>query len=321
MGTNLPAACGSFDERAISTTVLSKEEFEIEKCFRSRLQTLTATPKGELLVTASQEFGKNSARADIALRIISNVIAAAESLGLAHADSKSPPDVWIRDWGPVACHYFRYYPSYARDLYKRDAVACARQHLNRHLGFTPREIPLVLEGGNLVHNGRIAIVTEKIFADNKHLSQDEIERFLLPLGFERVIFVPVEPADEVGHTDGIVKFLAPDLLLVNDYRGSDFRNYRRRLYRALGRAKIGADIVPFPWFSTNEKLDGIWSAVGCYINFVATAHGIIFPTFSHPFDERVASFLDELTPLPKRSVESTALARLGGVLHCATLTF
>jgi agmatine deiminase len=239
-------------------------------------------------------------------------------LRLQPADSL---DVWIRDWGPTAGCYFRYDPSYVPGVYKRNAVARARRSLNRQLGFVPREMRLVLEGGNLVHDGRVAIVTEKVFADNKHLSRSEIEHLFLSLGFECVVLIPVEPEDNVGHADGIVKFLAPDLLLVNDYIGSDFRGYRRRLYGVLSRAKIGAEIVPFPWFSTNEKLGGIWSAVGCYINFVATSRGIIFPTFSHPFDERVASLLDELTPLPRRSVESTALARLGGVLHCATLTF
>jgi agmatine/peptidylarginine deiminase len=111
------------------------------------------------------------------------------------------------------------------------------------------------------------------------------------------------------------------LLLVNDYRGRHFSSYRRQLYATLKRAKIGAGIVPFPWFYTEEKIDSIWSAVGCYINFVLTARGIIFPTFSHTMDDEVASLLEELSPLPKRNVESTALAKEGGVLHCATLTF
>lgn len=179
----------------------------------------------------------------------------------------------------------------------------------------------MLEGGNVVHNGNVAIVTEKVFADNRRFSRGEVERLILSAGFERVVFIPLEPEDTVGHADGIVKFLTPDLLLVNDYRGAEFSDYRRRLYATVKRAKITAEIVPFPWFCTAEKVDGIWSAVGCYINFVLTARGIIFPTFSHLMDEKVASLLEELSPLPKRQVESTALALQGGVLNCATLTF
>ncbi len=145
--------------------------------------------------------------------------------------SDRPIDIWIRDWGPVAGNYFRYDPSYARGQYKPGATARARRHLNRHLGFSPRAVPLVLEGGNLVHNRRVAVVTEKILEDNKHLSCGEIERLILAVGFEQVVFIPVEPADSVGHADGIVKFLSPEVLLVNDYVGSEFRDYRRRLHR------------------------------------------------------------------------------------------
>ncbi len=235
--------------------------------------------------------------------------------------SNEQVDIWIRDWGPVARSYFRYDPSYARGTFTQAAVSRARGNLNRHLGFTPHDVPLTLEGGNLIHNGRVAIVTEKVFAENSQLSRGEVERLILPTGFEDLIFIPVEPEDEIGHADGIVKFLAPDLLLVNDYQGAHFTDYRRKLYRCLRNAKLGAAIVPFPWFCTDEQHDGIWSAVGCYINFVLTPRGVIFPTFGHPLDQRVAMLLDELTPLPKRSVDATALARLGGVLHCATLTF
>ncbi len=196
-----------------------------------------------------------------------------------------------------------------------------RRTLNRHLGFTPRDVPLVLEGDNFIHNGRVAIVTEKVFSDNPQLSRSAVEQMIRSIGLERIVFIPIEPEDVIGHADGIVKFLLPHLLLVNDYGRSDFAGYRRKLYRTLERAKIGAELVPFPWFCTNERHDGIWSAAGCYINFISTPRGVIHPTFAHPLDQRVAMLLDELTPLPKRSVDATALARLGGVLHCATLTF
>ncbi len=257
-------------------------------------------------------------------RVFANFGSSVRSLHLRSATVNTrecPVDIWIRDWGPVAGCYFKYKPSYARGTFTQSAVAAARRNLNRHLGVTPCEIPLVLEGGNLIHNGAVAIVTEKVFADNRQLTRGEVERLIISAGFERVVFIPVEPEDQIGHADGIVKFLTPELLLVNGYTGADFAAYRRRLYRAIDRAETDAEIVPFPWFCTDEKHDGIWSAVGCYINFVSTSRGIIFPTFNHPLDDRVAVLLDQLSPLQKRSIESTALARLGGVLHCATLTF
>lgn len=252
------------------------------------------------------------------------LIQALRSLSVSYVSVRkidNPIDIWIRDWGPVGDCYFRYDPSYARGVYKSEAVARARTNLNSYLDFTPRELPLVLEGGNLIHNGKVALLTEKVLSDNLYFSRHEIETAIISLGFERVIFIPTEPEDKIGHADGIVKFLRPSLLLVNDYKGAAFRVYKQRLYATLKRAKLDVELIPFPWFCTNEKINGIWSAVGCYINFVVTSRGIIFPTFSHRMDERAAALLDDLTRLPKRCVESTALAKLGGVLNCATLTF
>lgn len=284
---------------------------------RSNLETHSAR-----LIVVGTDISANARRSPPSPqigRVMGHVAMIAAKLGVevvVLTEMEDPVDVWVRDWGPIAGSYFIYDPCYARRMHTREAVARARQHLNRHLDFRPREIPLVLEGGNLVHNGRIALVTEKVFADNPQLSRGEIERLILTTGLDHVVFLPVEPQDEVGHADGIVKFLRPDLLLVNEYNQNGFRHYRRSLYHVLRDAKLDAELIPFPWFCTGEKHAGIWSAVGCYINFIFTPRGIIFPTFSNPADGKVARLLDDLTPLPKRAVESTALARLGGVLNC-----
>src|SRR5438105_15427354 len=86
--------------------------------------------------------------------------AALESLGVEYhvlTAADRPVDIWSRDWGFVENSYFIFKPSYARNLYSQKAIAKARNHLNQHLGITFRSIPIVLDGGNFVHNGRIAI--------------------------------------------------------------------------------------------------------------------------------------------------------------------
>ena len=118
-----------------------------------------------------------------------------------------------RDWGPVEGAFFRYEPDYAEGLYSPAAISRARAALERRLRWRCRAVPLVLDGGNLVHNGRVAIVTDKALRDNPHLSPREVEHAIMSLGFERVVFVPVEPGDEIGHTDGMCRFLSRELLL------------------------------------------------------------------------------------------------------------
>lgn len=241
-----------------------------------------------------------------------------ESQVLTHEDS--PLDIWIRDWGFVEGCYFRYEPTYVPPKYYSQAsVARARQLLDQRIGCSRPTVPVVLDGGNLIHNGRTAILTEKVLKDNRAKSRAEVERTILDLGFEQVVFIPVEPDDTVGHADGIVRFLSADLLFVNDYTGSHFAGYRKRLMRILENAGIGARIVPFPWFSTDEKPGGIWSAVGAYINFILTRNGIVYPTFNHPLDEQVTKVLAENTALPSRPVFASPLAREGGVFNCISL--
>ncbi len=231
----------------------------------------------------------------------------------------SPLDIWVRDWGPIEGCYFDFCPSYAPGWYSARSIAKARRKLDRRRSFTPRRIPLAMDGGNVVHNGKVAIVTEKIWQDNRHFSKREIERAIINIGFEQVVVIPVEPGDKVGHADGIVRFLQSDILLVNKYNDPAFRRYSTELLRRLRSSLPCVRIAPFPWFSEVYQQNGIWSAVGCYINFNLTKGGISYPIFDHKLDDSVAAALSELTRLPTRPVSATALARLGGGLNCITL--
>jgi agmatine/peptidylarginine deiminase len=78
-----------------------------------------------------------------------------------------PLDIWIRDWGFLEGAYFRFAPSYAKQLYPQSEVQTARAEFDRQTGIQHPSIPLILDGGNLVHDGNTAIVTEKVLFDNR----------------------------------------------------------------------------------------------------------------------------------------------------------
>jgi agmatine deiminase len=255
--------------------------------------------------------------------VYSDLLEAFRGLGVSYdvlGKDDSPVDIWIRDWGPIEGCYLDFCPSYLpKGYYSAGSIATARRNLDRRLGVSPKRAPLVLDGGNVVHNGKIAIVTEKVWFDNPQLSKREIERSIIDVGLERIVIIPVEPGDKVGHADGIVRFLQSDLLLVNRYDDSYFRAYELELLRRLRSSLPGVRIAPFPWFSEMRQTNGVWSAVGCYINFSLTKGGIGFPIFDHRLDERAAAVLSELSSLPTCAISATALARLGGGLNCITL--
>ncbi len=92
------------------------------------------------------------------------------------AAEHDPLDIWIRDWGPVGNVHFAYRPAYSASLHSPKAVRTARHKLSTVLRRQNRDVPLVLEGGNVVHNGTVAVVTDKVFRDNPHLSRGELSR-------------------------------------------------------------------------------------------------------------------------------------------------
>ena len=251
--------------------------------------------------------------------VFAELRAAFRSLGikdqvLTRADS--PLDIWIRDWGFVEGCYFQYDPPYANPRYKPKDVTAARTGLDHRTGIKPRSHPLNLDGGNLVHNGSVAIVADKVQADTA-----ELERAIISLGFERVVFIPVELEDTVGHADGIVRFVSRNVLLVNHCDDPNCADYERKLDACLRAALPGCELVPFPGYFENKSYKGIPSAVGCYINFILTAHGAVLPVFDNKLDDEALAVLRRCLALPIQTVSATALAKHGGVFNCATLTF
>jgi agmatine/peptidylarginine deiminase len=232
-----------------------------------------------------------------------------------------PLDIWIRDWGFVGQNEFIYRPSYTRECYDdRDVEKARRMLALKTFLMDTEKSPLVFDGGNLVHDGQTAIITKKVLTDNPDFTEAEITLlFKLNLGFERVVFIPVEPDDDVGHADGILRFVKKNVVLVNEYDDSEFTGYRRQLYECLENA--GIDYIPFPWFYKNEKTGGVWSAEGCYMNFLFMAQGIIYPVFGHEKDQAAHKILGSVSRMPIKAVYSTPLARLGGVLNCITLGY
>ena len=196
----------------------------------------------------------------------------------------------------------------------------ARDALVRRLGLRCRALPVVLDGGNVIHNGTVAIVTEKVFRENPDFSRIEVERAIISLGFERVVFIPVEPGDEIGHSDGMCRFVSKRVLLVNDYDSASMRPFSRQLRRVLRAARLDAEPVELPWFCRGGRIDGVPSAEGCYMNFIQLAQGIIMPTFDDSKDDKAREVIELLTPTPIAVITATPLARLGGVLNCISLS-
>lgn len=232
-------------------------------------------------------------------------------------------DLWIRDFAPIQVavnHFvkFRYEPDYLKGHETLITDASVFQSMRHLRAFN--NSPINLDGGNVVASENTVILTEKVLKENREIPRAELRKKLQEL-FQgaNYIFVPKEPFDPIGHSDGLVRFIDNDTVLVNDYSRID-KEYGRRLRAALRKHRLNIEEIPY--FIEGETEEGIQSAVGCYANYLRTEKVIVMPIFGVKHDDAAVRRMDKLFPgttiVPLRCED---LARKGGVLNCCTWSF
>src|ERR1700733_683174 len=92
--------------------------------------------------------------------------------GIVLREISGTRDIWCRDYMPVPIGegrfvQFIYKPDYLADL----PELITMPEVSLQVVGTCRRSKLVVDGGNVVRRGRVAIVTEKVFAENSTLSR------------------------------------------------------------------------------------------------------------------------------------------------------
>jgi agmatine/peptidylarginine deiminase len=163
------------------------------------------------------------------------------------------------------------------------------------------------------------ILTTKIYRENPRYERFQLWLKLSELfQVDRCLVIPREGGDKIGHSDGVVRFLNEDMVVVNDYSRVD-PAYGKRLRGVL--AKEGLRIEKLPHFREDWVEDGIPSAVGNYVNFLRIGNLIVVPAYGTRQDDRACRILERLCPraavVPLLCKD---LARAGGVLNCVVYT-
>jgi len=229
-------------------------------------------------------------------------------------------DIWCRDYMPIQLAQdrfvqFKYAPDYLKGYPHLRTDDAARL---LELTHNCRRSGIVIDGGNLVRWNDLAILTEKEFSENPNYEPDRLVWQLLRKELEarRLIWVPQEPEDKIGHADGMVRFVNEKTLLVNDYAGVD-EQFGEQPYDALE----GFELIPFPYSPTHEpgsdpEMD---SALGVHMNFLQVGNLIVCPIFKQPEDDQALRTLEEVFPKARiEPLECRKLAMEGGVLNCIT---
>ena len=240
-------------------------------------------------------------------------------VGVPLREIEGTRDIWCRDYMPVAVDggrfvQFRYAPDYLADapeLITPPEVAAG-------LVKTPRQSELVVDGGNVVRRGRVAVVTERVFVENPALTQRAVIRQLSDdLEVDRLVVIPIEPGDVLGHADGVLHLVEDRLALVNDYRRSD-PGYGQALARILG--DHGIEVVRVPYAPDITSRSPIPSAMGVYVNLVETDEAIFAPVYRTSTDDLAHSVIANAfagRPVVV-AIDCRTIAVAGASLHCVT---
>ena len=234
-------------------------------------------------------------------------------------------NIWCRDWMPIKCgdHYVKFEPKFNEFKWPHlhVPVDCWK--------FMPgvQRSKIVLDGGNVVRSpdGGTVILTDAVFDDNSQTSTiDLIQQLRVTLEAD-LVFLPVEPCDTLGHSDGIVAWIDETHVFVNDYQDE----YGENVTRILSNA--GIEAVPFPWLYEESHLDehefrmqfpladDFNPAWGYAINFLHVDDLIVYPTFDSDGDVETMDTLAHWFPGHSLApMDCKYISMLGGLCHCNT---
>ena len=245
-------------------------------------------------------------------------------------------DYWVRDFMPVQVDEgvfvkFVFNPDYLQDKKKYITDVSKVIKVSPIVsGFEIVDIPLVIDGGNMVFcKGRkgdkespFLVLTEKVLAENPKFNKEQIDK-LLKCAFQEprltIVWLPWDKEDIFGHADGIVKYMGVNKdgkpkVLVNLQLYED--EIAEKMYIALEK-----------YFEVVElKLSHYDEMSWAYINSLLTMDVIIIPGIGNPqTDEEALEQYKRLLPNYRNNIYQVQMrdfiAEHGGALNCLAWTY
>ena len=187
-----------------------------------------------------------------------------------------------------------------------------------------KNISLVIDGGNFIHNGYgTAITTNRLISENETLYIGPVKDILKKeIGIQELIILPVEPGDETGHIDGMVRFLDRETVVVSEYP-EEYREGRKFMGNVAKMLKAEIKNEPLRVINSEpvENNQRIGSAFGNYLNFLGVGNTIFLPQYGNDLDEQAQQVYEQYAKVIPIERDIKKLSELGGVLNCITWNY
>ncbi len=228
-------------------------------------------------------------------------------------------DVWAVDYMPIQIDLnkfvrFVYNPSYlqTKKLIKTISDVDA---ICSEIGIETFKTDIILDGGNVTRTTNKVIMTDRVFVDNPTYERKQIIKELHELlQVDKLYFVPEQPGDFTGHSDGMVRFINENTVVINDYQRE-----KEWFYRAFEIAihNTGLEYIKIPYNVYDNKSND--QANGDYINYLQMENTVIIPTFGIKEDDvAVKQFETIFAGQNITTIDSNEIANDGGILNCIT---
>lgn len=238
---------------------------------------------------------------------------------------------WVRDFGPVVGRDAQGSLRILDPIYDRPAL----QHCEAFPSTVGRvkripvaPVPLIMEGGNLLSNGKGLTLTTSATLDLNQLrlgvTRAEVEKRLKEATGTRELVVLEPLANELtGHVDMFVSFVSAGVVVVGQYNPEvDGRNAAilDRNAARLAQTKVDGTPLRVERIVMPPRRNGLWYT---YTNVTFANRQLLVPSYrgvDSQLERQAFDVYQRLLPDRKIvAVEAEALLRDGGSLHCATL--
>lgn len=223
-------------------------------------------------------------------------------------------DYWVRDFMPIVVEpdrfvFYKYDPDYLQkeqNYITREVRLC---YDFSNAGCI--DLPLVIDGGNIIRCGDKVIMTEKVFDENPTLSHNDISQQIENALQAELVIIPWDKEDKCGHADGMVRYVGKDHVVINAYKDYNL-SLQKKMIEVLSPHFNTIDELEYG--KLNRKLS--WA----HINFLQVGKCVFVPLVNKPSDSIAIKQLQDIfgNDYNVQGIEVENIAKQGGALNCVS---
>ena len=231
-----------------------------------------------------------------------------DSFGVKHRFLLGTKDIWARDFMPIQISEnkyieFRYDPDYLQGTCKdRREIKTYPDIVCDLVNIKTIKTDIILDGGNIVKSSNAIILTDKVLEENKRIYKKKqlLDKLHELFEVDKVVLIPWDKKCEFGHSDGMLRFINDDTVLISGFYNEADENLKKLIIKSLKQNKLN-----WEWLKCTDNEENDQNIA--YINFLQTSDLILIPKLNIEEDNKAFEQIEKYYPDYAKIKESTLL--------------